>query len=232
MLFDIRKAIAAKLRIRDFDGKPTTARLTIRDKAGRVYPPQAKRLAPDFFFQKQIYRHDGEIILLPPVDLQVEYSRGPEYHVLTNTVRTEPRTSPPKRSPAGIDLSDGAGTFTFDLKRWFHQAAKRFYFGDHHIHGAGCSHYESPTEDVRPIHMFAQVKGEGLTVGCILTWGPCFDFQRDYFNPTADKISEPLTLIKYDMEISGFGSAALGHVCLLNLTNQTYPEPEGTKTKR
>jgi len=231
VLFDIRKAIAAKLRIRDFDGKPTTARLTIRDKAGRVYPPQAKRLAPDFFFQKQIYRHDGEIILLPPGDFQVEYSRGPEYHVLTKTVRTELPTSPPKRIPAGIDVSDGAGTFTFDLKRWFHPAAKGFFSGDHHIHGAGCSHYESPTEGVRPIDMFAQVKGEGLNVGCILTWGPCFDFQRDYFNPTADKISEPLTLIKYDLEISGFGSAALGHVCLLNLKNQTYPESEGTKTK-
>jgi hypothetical protein len=70
-----------------------------------------------------------------------------------------------------------------------------------------------------------------LNVGCILTWGPCFDFQRNYFNPKADKISEPLTLMKYDLEISGFGSAALGHVCLLNLKNQTYPGSEGTKTQ-
>src|SRR5262249_12615891 len=34
-----------------------------------------------------------------------------------------------------------------------------------------------------------------------------------------------------DVEISGFGSQALGHVCLLNLRDQTYPGSEGTKTK-
>jgi hypothetical protein len=79
--------------------------------------------------------------------------------------------------------------------------------------------------------MFLQVKGEGLNVGCVLTWGPCYDFQRQYFSPAADVVSEPLTVLKYDLEISGFGSAALGHVCLLNLTEQTYPGSEGTSTK-
>ena len=39
------------------------------------------------------------------------------------------------------------------------------------------------------------------------------------------------TVLKYDLEISGFGSAALGHVCLLNLKDQTYPGSEGTSTK-
>jgi len=47
----------------------------------------------------------------------------------------------------------------------------------------------------------------------------------------ADGVSEPMTLLKYDLEISGFGSAALGHVCLLNLKNQTYPGSKGTKTE-
>ena len=37
------------------------ASLTIRDAQGRVYPSQAKRLAPDFSFHPQIYRADGEI---------------------------------------------------------------------------------------------------------------------------------------------------------------------------
>src|SRR5262245_29856697 len=79
--------------------------------------------------------------------------------------------------------------------------------------------------------MFRQVKGEGLNVGCVLTWGPCFDFQRRYFQPHIDEVSEPLTLVKYDLEISGFGSQALGHVCLLNLKDQEYPGSDGTKTK-
>ncbi|OYW19794.1 MAG: hypothetical protein B7Z55_08240 [Planctomycetales bacterium 12-60-4] len=79
--------------------------------------------------------------------------------------------------------------------------------------------------------MFRQVKGEGLHVGCVLTWGPCYDFQRRYFQPKADAVSEPMTVVKYDLEISGFGSAPLGHVCLLNLQEQTYPDSEGTKER-
>jgi hypothetical protein len=38
-------------------------------------------------------------------------------------------------------------------------------------------------------------------------------------------------LMKYDVEVSGFGSQALGHVCLLNLRDQTYPGSDGTSTK-
>jgi hypothetical protein len=59
ILFEVRPGIQVKLAIRDFDGNPTTGRFLFKDKSGRVYPPQAKRLAPDFFFQQQIYRHDG-----------------------------------------------------------------------------------------------------------------------------------------------------------------------------
>ncbi len=64
-------------------------------------------------------------------------------------------------------------------------------------------------------------------MGCILTWGYGWEYQRSFFSPQADKLSEPLTLIKYDLEISGFGSAALGHVCLLNLKDQVYPGTQG-----
>jgi hypothetical protein len=79
--------------------------------------------------------------------------------------------------------------------------------------------------------MFRQVKGEGLNVGSVLTWGPCYRFQRQFFQPKPADLSEPLTVLKYDIEVSGFGSQALGHVCLLNLTDQTYPGSDGTETK-
>ncbi|HUQ71142.1 MAG TPA: CehA/McbA family metallohydrolase, partial [Planctomycetaceae bacterium] len=73
--------------------------------------------------------------------------------------------------------------------------------------------------------------GEGLNVGCVLTWGPCYDYQRKFFSSKIDRLSEPRTLLKYDLEISGFGSQSLGHVCLLNLTDQEYPGSDGTSTK-
>jgi hypothetical protein len=68
-----------------------------------------------------------------------------------------------------------------------------------------------------------------LNVGCVLAWGYCFDYQRQFFGPKVDLFSEPLTQMKYDMEVSGFGSAALGHVCLLNLRELVYPGADGIK---
>jgi hypothetical protein len=115
------------------------------------------------------------------------------------------------------------------LERWVDPSAHGFYSGDHHIHAAGCAHYTFPTMGVNPADMFRQVKGEGLNVGSVLTWGPGFDHQKQFFAPTADARSEPHTLIKYDIEVSGFGSEALGHVCLLNLKEQIYPGAEGSK---
>src|SRR5262249_34569016 len=71
--------------------------------------------------------------------------------------------------------------------------------------------------------------GEGLNVGCVLTWGPCFEYQRRYFSPSVAEASEPLTILKYDLEVSGFRSQALGHVCPLNLRDPTYPRSGGAK---
>jgi len=62
-----------------------------------------------------------------------------------------------------------------------------------------------------------------LNVGCCLTWGPCYEHQRTFFDPGPNRLSEPFTVLKYDVEVSGFGSQALGHVCLL--TCATRPTP-------
>jgi hypothetical protein len=216
ILFDVRPAVQVRLRVTDFDGRPTVGRFTFRDKAGRVYPLQAKRLAPDFFFQQQIYRPDGGYAMLPPGEFTMTYCRGPEYRQFEKQVKIPEK---------------GNAELTVQLERWINPLDYGFYSGDHHIHAAGCAHYTSPTEGVFAQDMFLHVKGEGLNVGCNLTWGPCFEFQRQFFEPTPSKLSEPFTVLKYDLEISGFGSQALGHVCLLNLRDETYPGSEGTKTK-
>ena len=216
ILFQIVKAEPVEIKVMDELGQKSVARLEIRDSQGRVYPSQLKRLAPDLFFQPQIYRADGDTVALAPGRYQVVYSRGPEYLRQTKEMEVRP--------------GDG-NRWEFQLKRWVNTESYGFYSGDHHIHAAGCSHYEKPTEGVRPEDMFPQVKGEGLNVGCILTWGPCYDFQRNYFQSGVHRLSEPKTLIKYDVEVSGFGSQALGHVCLLNLADQTYPGSDGTKDK-
>jgi EF hand len=214
VLFHVRPAVPVRLSVRDEGGKPTTGRFTFLDRSGHVYPPQPKRLAPDLFFQKQIYRQDGDTVLLPPGQFTMFYGRGPEYRWLKRTV-----TFP----------SRGESTVQVQLERWVHPVTYGYYSGDHHIHAAGCAHYTSPTEGVLPREMFLQVKGEGLNVGSILTWGYGFDYQRQFFSEGVDRTSEPLCLLKYDIEVSGFGSEALGHVCLLNLKELVYPGADGIK---
>ncbi len=212
VLFDVRPAVPVKLSIRDHDGTPTTAKLVFRDQQDRVYPLQAKRLAPDLFFQPQIYRHDGEPVLLPPGKLTLEFSRGPEYRVLKKVVEVK---------------AGDSQTLELDLKRWVDPMKFGFYCGDHHIHAAGCAHYTSPSEGIDPDHVFLQVKGEGLNVGSVLNWGYCWDYQRRFFSADENQYSEPLTVLKYDIEVSGFGSAAMGHVCLLGLREHDYPGSDG-----
>jgi len=217
VLFEVKPAIPVKVSVADFDGKPTTGRFLITDASNHIYPPQAKRLAPDLFFQKQIYRHDGGTILLPPGKFTVQYGRGPEYSLKTAELTVPADGKPP--------------TLAVKLQRWVNPADYGFFSGDHHIHAAGCAHYTNPSEGVLPEDMYLYVKGEGLNVGCCLTWGPCYDYQRKFFEPKPWQRSEPFTILKYDVEVSGFGSQALGHVCLLNLRDQTFPGSEGTKLK-
>ena len=237
ILFRSAPAREITLRVRDENDQPTTASFVVRDQQRRVYPSPAKRLAPDFAFHPQIYRADGETVLLPPGEFQVQSGRGPEYWVRQSSlvvypdgkISFHPVTNPPisgQTKPVGEDRA-----VEIRLERWVNPRDFGFYSGDHHIHAAGCAHYTSPTEGVTPQDMFRQVKGEALNVGCVLTWGPCFRFQRQYFAAKPHDLSDPLTVLKYDLEISGFGSQALGHVCLLNLQDQTYPGSDGTETK-
>ena len=145
--------------------------------------------------------------------MTVEYCRGPEYLFLTKDITVS---------------AEGGQKLELVPKRWVDPMTHGFYSGDHHIHAGGCAHYTTPTEGIGPADVFLHVKGEGLNVGSILTWGYCWDFQRTFFSPKADEHSEDFTLLKYDLEVSGFGSAAMGHVCLLNLKDQTYPGTNGT----
>jgi hypothetical protein len=168
-------------------------------------------LAPDFFFHAQIYRADGETVLLQPGEYTVSYTRGPEYLVQEKKI-TVPLTSSYEES--------------FALKRWVHPAASGWYSGDHHVHAAGCAHYESPTEGVTPADMMRHVLGEDLNVGCCLSWGPCWYHQKRYFEGKVNPLSTPDYLLRYDVEVSGFPSSHCGHICLLRLHRQDYP---GTK---
>ena len=209
VLFKIAPAHSIVLHVIDGDGKPTMASFIFRDNMGRIYPNPIKRLAPDFYFQPQVYRSDGESIPLPPGLYTVTYTGGPEY------IRETRKFTVTGKAPTGL---------TFHLDRWIDPAKSGWYSGDDHIHPAGCSHYENPTEGVDPKAMSRQVVGEHLNVGAVLVWGPCFYYQKNYFRGQRDNpASTAHSLVHYDLEVSGFPSSRAGHLVLLNLKNIMYP---------
>jgi hypothetical protein len=210
ILFTALPSREIKFRVRDENNKPTTASFLIKDRAGRVYPSQAKRLAPDFAFHPQVYRADGEGLKLPDGDYTIEFSRGPESITELREIRVEKNSRP----------------FEFKVKRWIDPSKLGWWSGDHHIHAAGCAHYERPTEGVHAPDMMRHCLGEDLKVGCNLTWGPCFDYQKQFFTGKEDKVSQYPYLLRYDVEVSGFGSHQSGHLCLLRLRDQMYPGGE------
>jgi len=211
VLLESAPAVVVDLKVKDADGQPVMGAFVFRDKQNRVYPSQSRRLAPDFGFHPQVYRGDGESILLQPGKYTVTYTRGPEYRVLTKEI-----TVPPSKQH----------TESFALERWVFPRKKGWYSGDHHVHAAGCAHYESPTEGVTPEDMMRHILGEDLNVGCCLSWGPCWYHQKRYFDGKVHELSTANHLLRYDVEVSGFPSSHCGHICLLRLREQDYP---GTK---
>ena len=208
ILFSCRPAVNVVLEIRDDDGRPTMASFIFRDRQGRVYPSTSRRLAPDFFFHPQVYRQSGETVTLPPGTYRVEYTRGPEYVVQSKTI-------------AVPDVHSHREAFR--LKRWIQLSKINWFSGDHHVHAAGCGHYESPTEGVKPQDMWRHILGEDLDVGCVLSWGPCWYAQKQFFDGKIHPLSTSEYLMRYDIEVSGFPSSHAGHLCLLRLKEDDYP---------
>ncbi|MEZ6138624.1 MAG: CehA/McbA family metallohydrolase [Pirellulaceae bacterium] len=209
ILFDCRPSVEIPLAIRDEDGKPTICSLLIKDEHGRVYPNPSRRLAPDFFFHEQIYRSDRDTIQLAPGKYQIVAYRGPEYDAISIPLTVTPESH--------------AQPLEIQLVRWIHMAQHGWFSGDHHVHAAGCAHYENPTEGVTPQDMVRHLVGEDLNVGCVLSWGPCWYYQKQFFDGKVSALSRPGNLMRYDVEVSGFPSSHAGHLCLLNLTEDDYP---------
>ncbi len=250
ILFDIKPAVKMIFEVKDEDNAPVMASFIITDgierfsrskvrrmrypwrdweqdkqvfhpdsfpDAGKlrgIYPLPSRRLAardefPDNFFQPQVYRATGEYVYLPPGKYDVEYTRGPEY-------LEQHREIVIPENKDSIKIS-------FRLKRWIHMADLGWYSADHHIHAAGCAHYESPEEGVPPLDMFRQIKGEDLNLGSNLTWGPSWYHQKQYFTGKDNPLSDRHNLLRYDIEVSGFPSSHAGHVVLLNLKEDDYP---------
>ena len=194
-------------RITDDSEDDLMAGLIIRDSNGQIFPGQTNRTSPDLWFQPQIYRTSGDELAVPEGEYTITCLRGPEYLPQRKTISVE----------------ESGGSVSFKLKRWIDPSEHNYWSGDHHIHAAGCAHYVDPLEGVRPEAMARYIQGEDLKVGSVLTWGPGFDYQKQFFTGQTDTTSEYPYTIRYDVEVSGFGSHVSGHLVLLGLQEQIYP---------
>jgi hypothetical protein len=246
ILFNISPSVKVTFHVKDDDGSPTMASFLITDGIERIledsvkdinaidyrltlaqyeywvlskelkgiYPLPSRRVAaydeyPDFFFQPQVYRADGEHVLLPPGKYNVSFTRGPEYILQTKQLII----------PTGVSSFE----VSFQLKRWISMAQLGWHSADHHVHGAGCSHYESPEEGVPPRDMWRQALGEDLNVAAVLAWGPSWYHQKTFFTGKDDPLSTSKNIMRNDVEVSGFPSSHAGHIVLLRLKEDDYP---------
>jgi hypothetical protein len=210
VLFECVPSVDLVFDVRDVDGTAAMASFIIRDHRRRVYPVPSRRLAPDFFFHPQVYRTTGETVRLTPGTYEVEFTRGPEYFVDRREIVV----------PEGVKEHKES----FQLRRWICPRELGWYSGDHHVHGGGCSHYESPMAGVTPEDMMRHILGEDLNVGCVLNWWPCWYFQKRFFQGRVHDLSRENHIMRYDVEVSGFPSSYAGHVCLLRLKEDDFPE--------
>ena len=81
-------------RVRDEHGRPAVASFVVEDPQGRVYPARSKRLAPDFFFQKQVYRGDGDTCGSRPANTRSRAAAG-----RSTTASSGASASPPAGAP-------------------------------------------------------------------------------------------------------------------------------------
>lgn len=213
VLFRCRPAVTVPLRIRDENGQPSIASIVVTDDEGRTYPAKNQRLAPDLPFQPQVYRRDGETLRLPPGRYAIEWSRGPEH-------RTERRTIDVAMPRQGAV----APPIELRLERWIDPARLGWISGDHHVHAAGCAHYDDPTQGVWPEDMWRHMLGEDLRFAAVLAWRPCFYFQRQFWTGADHALSTEDRVMRYDVEVSRFGSHHAGHLVLLGLRDHDLPE--------
>jgi hypothetical protein len=71
--------------------------------------------------------------------------------------------------------------------------------------------------------MWRQSLGEDLNVAAVLAWGPSWYHQKTFFTGKDDPLSTTKNIIRNDVEVSGFPSSHSGHVVLLRIREDDYP---------
>lgn len=199
------------LRIETVDpgaGKPTTARVSIRQDDGKfVYPPASQHR---LLFDNGHFYCDGSTELeVPAGNYSYRAFRGPEY----------------RTAQGGIQVAAGKTSIVkIGLERWTNPAERGWYSGENHIH----ANYGYGQWYCTPDDMALQCAGEDLRICNFMVANSDTDnvFDREFFRGRPDPASTAENILYWNQE---FRSTSWGHMTLVNLHHLVEPIFTGFK---
>jgi hypothetical protein len=191
------------LSVRDAaDGKPTVARVSLREDGGRSHAPPGS-LYRSLRGRGHFYCDNTAELVVPAGTYRLTGYRGPEYKVASRAVTVE----------AGQTRE-----VTVGLERWAHMAKDGWYSGELHIH----ANYGYGAWFNTPETMRRQCAGEDLNVCNFMVANSDADvvYDRPFFRGGPDPLSTPETILYWNQE---FRSTIWGHMTLVNLRQVVEP---------
>lgn len=196
-----RPASRLTILVRDEQGDPLTARLSVQDSRGDYHAPPGSLYRR--FNNRQWFYVSGEASLeLPAGPCEIRGSRGMEYDLAEERV----------------EIAGAETDFTLTLRRWTDEAARGWYSGENHIHanyGYG-EWYQTPASIVE------LCEGEDLKVANLVVANSDGNgvFDREFFLGRLEPRSKPHALVWWNQE---FRSTIWGHMTLFHLRQVVEP---------
>jgi hypothetical protein len=183
-------------------GKPTIARISLRESGGRFYAPPGS-LYRWLRERGHFYCDKVAELTVPAGTYQLTGYRGPEYKVASREI---------------IVRAGESQDVTVDMERWTHLAQEGWYSGELHIH----ANYGYGTWFNTPETMRQQCVGEDLNVCNFMVANSDADvvYDRPFFRGGPDPLSTTENILYWNQE---FRSTFWGQMTLVNLEQLVEP---------
>jgi hypothetical protein len=192
-----------RLTVKDAgSGKPTIARLSLKEEKGRFHSPPAS-LHRSLRGRGHFYCDGTAEFSVPAGTYQLSAFRGPEYKVASHE----------------ITVKEGqTQEITIELERWVHMAKAGWYSGELHIH----ANYGYGSWFNTPQTMRQQCLGEDLNICNFMVANSDADvvYDRPFFRGGPDPLSTAENILYWNQE---FRSTVWGHMTLVNLEQLVEP---------
>ncbi|MDZ4289221.1 MAG: CehA/McbA family metallohydrolase, partial [Prosthecobacter sp.] len=199
---DLRKPMTElRVVIRDFDGKPATARVSLKHEDGNFHAP-AGSMHRRILNRGWFYVTGEATLNVPEGEYEIRAARGLEYKLTTQKASLHGKTT-------SVEIK---------LERWTHMAEQGWFSGENHIH----ANYGYGEWYNTPPSILEQCEGEDLNVANLVVANSDSNgvFDREFFRGQLDPLSKPRTLLWWNEE---FRSTIWGHMTLFHLRQVVEP---------